>query len=102
NYYHDLEHRYDGLLPQTCRKLLGPEYALLRPEFHQAKKTLRKRDGKIRRILVFFGGSDPTNETKKALEAIKQLNRPEIAVDVVVGTANPYQEEIKQICSEMP
>jgi len=102
NYYHDLEHRYDGLLPQTCRKLLGPEYALLRPEFHQAKKTLRKRDGKIRRILVFFGGSDPTNETKKALEAIKQLNRPEIAVDVVVGTANSYQEEIKQICSEMP
>lgn len=102
NYYRDIEHRYDGLLPLTCRKLLGPEYALLRPEFHQAKKNLRKRDGKIRRILVFFGGSDPSNETKKALQAIKLLNRPEIAVDVVVGAGNPHREEIKQICSEMP
>jgi len=102
NYYRGMELRYDGLVPSTCRKLFGPEYALLRPEFHQAKKTLRKRDGKIRRILIFFGGSDPTNETKKALEAIKLLNRPEIAVDVVVGATNPHKEEIKKICSEMP
>lgn len=102
NYYRKLEHRYDGLVPSGCRKLLGPEYALLRPEFHKAKKTLRKRDGKIRRILIFFGGSDPTNETKKALQAIKLLNKPEITVDVVAGASNPHQEEIKQICSTMP
>lgn len=102
NYYRELEHRYDGLVPPGCRKLLGPEYALLRPEFHKAKKSLRKRDGKIRRILIFFGGSDPTNETKKALEAVKLLNRPDIAVDVVVGAANSYREEIKRICREMP
>lgn len=102
NYYRDMAHRYDGLVPSICRKLLGPEYALLRPDFHQAKKTLRKRDGKIRRILVFFGGSDPTNETKKALEAIRRLNRPDIAVDVVVGAGNPYREKIKEICGKMP
>jgi len=102
NYYREMEHRYDGLVPPTCRMLLGPEYALLRPKFHQGKKTLRKRDGKIRRILVFFGGSDTTNETKKVLQAIQQLNRPEIAADVVVGATNPHREEIKQICSVMP
>lgn len=102
NYYREMEHRYNDLLPPNCQKLLGPEYALLRPEFHRAKKNLRERDGKIRRILVFFGGSDPTNETKKALEAIKLLNRPEIAVDVVVGAANPHRKEIEQICREMP
>lgn len=102
NYYRNMDRRYEGLVSSACKMLLGPQYALLRPEFHQAKKDLRKRDGKIRRILVFFGGSDPTNETKKALEAIKLLNRPEIAVDVVVGAANPHQEEIKSICSELP
>ena len=58
NFYRGMAHRYDGLVPSFCRKLLGPEYALLRPEFHRVKKTLRKRDGQIRRILVFFGGSD--------------------------------------------
>jgi len=102
NFYRGMAHRYDGLVPSFCGKLLGPEYALLRPEFHRVKKTLRKRDGQIRRILVFFGGSDPTNETKKALQAIKRLNRPDIAVDVVVGAANPHREEIKEICREMP
>lgn len=102
NYYKNLEKRYDGLVPSDCRKLLGPKYALLRPEFHQAKKNLRKRDGKVRRILVFFGGSDPTNETVKALEAIKLLNRPEIAIDVVVGTANPHKEQVKELCNQMP
>ncbi len=102
NYYKNLENRYDGLVPSHCRKLLGPKYVLLRPEFHEAKKNLRKRDGKVRRILVFFGGSDPTNETVKALEAIKSLNRPEIAVDVVVGAANPHKEQVKKICNQMP
>jgi UDP-2,4-diacetamido-2,4,6-trideoxy-beta-L-altropyranose hydrolase len=101
NYYRNMDRRYEGLVPSACKMLLGTQYALLRPEFHQAKKNLRKRDGKVRRILVFFGGSDPTNETKKALEAIKLLNRPEIAVDVVVGAINPHKEEIKKICSEM-
>ena len=24
NYHQDMEHRYDGLVPPTCRKLLGP------------------------------------------------------------------------------
>ena len=51
--------------------------------------------------MIFFGGSDPTNETAKALEAIRLLNRPDIAVDVVVGSANPHKEQIKQLCSIM-
>ena len=102
NYYRNMDRRYEGLVSSACKMLLGPQYALLRPEFHQAKKDLRKRDGKVRRILVFFGGSDTTNETKKVLQAIQQLNRPEIAADVVVGATNPHREEIKQICSVMP
>jgi UDP-2,4-diacetamido-2,4,6-trideoxy-beta-L-altropyranose hydrolase len=102
NYYRNMDRRYEGLVPSACKMLLGPQYALLRPEFHQAKKDLRKRDGKVWRILVFFGGSDPTNETKKALQAIKLLSRPGIAVDVVVGASNPHKEEIKELCSRMP
>jgi UDP-2,4-diacetamido-2,4,6-trideoxy-beta-L-altropyranose hydrolase len=71
NLYVDMESRYHDLVPQHCKQLLGPKYALLRPEFLSACQTLRKRDGSIKRILIFMGGSDPTNETAKALEAIK-------------------------------
>ena len=102
NFYENLERRYDGLVPTWCEKLLGPKYALLRPEFREARKNLRKRDGHVRRIMIFFGGSDPTNETTKALEAIRMLNRPDIAVDVVVGAFNPHRKVIEQIASDLP
>jgi UDP-2,4-diacetamido-2,4,6-trideoxy-beta-L-altropyranose hydrolase len=102
NFYENLESRYDGLVPSGCKKLLGPKYALLRPEFREARENLRKRDGRVKRIMVFFGGSDPTNETTKALEAIRMLNRPDIAVDVVVGAFNPHRKVIEQIASDLP
>lgn len=102
NYYRDLNQRYQGLLPERCVTLLGPAYVLLRPEFAEARQRLRARDGTVRRILIFFGGSDPTNQTRKALDAIKLISRPEIAVDVVVGASNPYRDEIQALSQEMP
>lgn len=102
NFYEDMESRYDGLVPVRCKKLLGPKYALLRPEFRETRKNLRKRDGHVRRIMIFFGGSDPTNETVKVLEAVRMLNRPDIAVDVVVGTFNPHRRVIGQKAFDLP
>ena len=102
NLYDGLERRYNGLVPGHCVRLLGPRYALLRPEFAVARKTLRHRDGQVRRILVFFGGSDLTNETAKALEAIRLLNRPDIAVDVVIGGSNSMSDLIRKICQKKP
>ena len=51
--------RYRGRLPATCKPLLGPPYALLRREFAERRKSLRERSGKVGRILVCYGGSDP-------------------------------------------
>ena len=102
NYYRNLDRRYQGLVPEQCITLLGPSYVLLRPEFVEARQGLRSRDGAIRRILVFFGGSDPTNQTKKLLEALKLLQRPDIETDVVVGSANPNRNTIQALCEELP
>ena len=102
NFYENLESRYNGLVPAWCKKLLGPKYALLRPEFMEARKNLRKRDGHVKRIMIFFGGSGPTNETAKVLEAIRMLNRPDIAVDVVVGAFNSHRKVIEQMASDLP
>jgi UDP-2,4-diacetamido-2,4,6-trideoxy-beta-L-altropyranose hydrolase len=102
NYYENLTKRYDCLVPAHCQKLLGLKYLLLRQEFIELARVLKQRDGKIKRILVSFGGSDPTNETVKALEAIRLLNRPDIDVDVVIGASNQQQEEVKQLCQTIP
>lgn len=40
NLHRDAAGRYDGLLPVHCRRLLGPRYALLRPEFWQANRRI--------------------------------------------------------------
>lgn len=102
NYYRDHDRRYQGLVPEQCMTLLGPAYVLLRQEFTDARQRLRERDGTVQRILIFFGGSDPSNQTKKALEALKLLGRPDIRVDVVVGSANPNRIAIQTFCDELP
>jgi len=102
NLYEDLESRYDGLVPENCRLFLGPAYALIRKEFREAKAKMKPRDGQVKRILIFMGGSDPTNETMKALKAVQMLERTDIAVDVVVGANHPFREEIQKKCLDTP
>jgi UDP-2,4-diacetamido-2,4,6-trideoxy-beta-L-altropyranose hydrolase len=102
NLFPDMTERYRGLVPDSCRLLLGPAYALLRPEFLQAGQIPRVRDGSITRILLFFGGADPDNVTGKALEGVRLLNRSDIAVDVVVGELNPNKDSIRQAVATMP
>src|SRR3972149_9275423 len=101
-FFKNFETRYDGRVPDHCRKLLGPRYALLRPEFKRSRKNLRHRDGVVFRILISFGGNDQNNETAKALRAIRLLKKPKIAVDVVVGFTNPHKKKIKKLYSEIP
>ena len=100
NFYLNKENRYVGLVPEDCKLLLGPRHALLREEFYEARKHLKKRDGSLRNILVFYGGSDLTNETMKALHALRIFHemQPEVTVDVIVGGSNPHQQEIKRVC----
>ncbi|OMP65792.1 UDP-2,4-diacetamido-2,4,6-trideoxy-beta-L-altropyranose hydrolase [Domibacillus epiphyticus] len=104
NFYLNLEKRYEGLVPASCQLLLGPNYVLLRDEFLSIDTNSIKRDGTIKKILVFFGGTDPTGETLKTLKAISEceLNLSEIEVNVVVGAANPQNEEIEAFCNKRP
>jgi UDP-2,4-diacetamido-2,4,6-trideoxy-beta-L-altropyranose hydrolase len=102
NFYENAQYRYEGLVPSQCRTLLGPRYALLRREFRQAREKMSERDGIVRRLLVFFGGADRTNETAKSLEAIRSVGRNDLTVDVVIGMANPHQAQIEAVSRDMP
>lgn len=102
NLYADMEQRYEGLLPPGCRQLLGPAYVLLRDEFYQARRRVQRHKKPVKRILVFFGGSDPTNETVKTLRVLQKMKLPNLELDVVVGAANPEREQIKDLCEALP
>lgn len=94
--------RYDRLTPAHCRKLLGLNYVLLRPEFYDLRSRLTPRTGQIRRLLVSFGGGDFTGETEKALEAIRLVGCSDMVIDVVIGGANSHRREIEALAKGLP
>lgn len=92
--------RYRGRLPGHCRALLGPAYALLRPEFARLRANARPRSGEVRRVLVFFGGVDAANHTTMAIEALMPL-RDRISVDIVIGAGHAARTEIERSCAAL-
>ncbi|MDR2006612.1 MAG: UDP-2,4-diacetamido-2,4,6-trideoxy-beta-L-altropyranose hydrolase [Acidaminococcales bacterium] len=96
----ELSQKYDGLTPAGCRKFLGREYALLREEFYLARKSLRRRTGELRNVLIFFGGGDYGGETGKVLLALESA--PGLTANVVVGGGNERKDEIERLCASLP
>ena len=97
NLYNNMNERYQELVPKNCKLLLGPKYALLRDEFLQERKTLKKRDGKINRILVNFGGIDHVDMTSRVLDILKNYK---IEIDIVIGKNSLYLDKLNQIFSK--
>ncbi|MGR8932925.1 MAG: UDP-2,4-diacetamido-2,4,6-trideoxy-beta-L-altropyranose hydrolase [Gammaproteobacteria bacterium] len=100
NLFPDMATRYRERVPEQCRQLLGPQYALLRDEFGVARQCVTEKDGTVKRLLVFMGGADAANATGLVLDALQLLDRGDLAVDVVVGGSNPHAGVIRQRCTE--
>lgn len=98
NVVSNYETRYDSIVPKTCIKLLGPKNLIMREEFIQERQQQRWRDGTVERLLIFMGGTDPTNETIKVLQALRMVNNKFSHVDVVVGNGNLNGGKIREIC----
>jgi UDP-2,4-diacetamido-2,4,6-trideoxy-beta-L-altropyranose hydrolase len=92
----DAEQRYEGLVPKTCRVMLGPEFALLREEFGEARQNAGPRPDTVNRLLVFLGGSDPDGVTHRVLRALDSINERPIHVTTLVGAANSKREKIEK------
>lgn len=100
NYFKDFENRYDDLVPARCKKLLGLKYLLLRPEFYEDNTTVVKNNKSIEDILIFYGGSDPTNETMKVLDALEHIDLSKLTIHVVVGLSNENRKLIEKRCQD--
>jgi UDP-2,4-diacetamido-2,4,6-trideoxy-beta-L-altropyranose hydrolase len=92
NYTGSASERYAELVSSECITLFGPEYAIMSDRYRVHTKIPRIRDGSIKNILVYFGGSDQNNLTGRCLEALDTPELSGIAIDVVRGTTNPHAE----------
>ena len=102
NYAEINQARYQSLVPVHCRLLLGPRYALLRPEYLQCRETSSPRSGNVQRVLVFMGGGDNDNITGKVLDALSASSFAHLQVDVVIGPNFVHKEQINKQASMSP
>ena len=78
--------------------LLGPDYALLRPEFLEMSLNKNKINSKdIKNIFICFGGSDFKNLTAKVLS---WLPSEKFKVTLVLGNAYSHRDELNKVIEE--
>lgn len=96
---------YAELVPVGCKVLAGPRYALLRPEFAKLRSYSleRRRDPRIKRLLLAMGGVDQQNATGRVLEALKQCPLPaDCKIWVVMGQHAPWLDQVRAQSAAMP
>ncbi len=96
---------YQELVPQHCKLLIGPEHALLRPEFAMLRvSSLHRREVvTLRHVLVAMGGVDQHDATGRILDALRQCRLPDdCRISVIMGSRAPWLERVRELAADMP
>ncbi len=75
--------------------LYGPRYYVLRREFYEFKQQGKRLTGKLEKILLILGGSDPSNLTSKVLNELLSFNNA-FKIDVILGMHFLYFDALNQ------
>lgn len=92
-----LSENYQPLLPEGCRTLLGPRFAMLREEFNSPAIEIKPV---ARRVLVNFGGFDAARQTHHAMLALADFSG--LDVDFVAGADNPAWAPMQALAESRP
>ncbi|MBL9051077.1 MAG: UDP-2,4-diacetamido-2,4,6-trideoxy-beta-L-altropyranose hydrolase [Tabrizicola sp.] len=96
---------YSAFVTHDTQLLLGPEYALLRPEFSaQRSQSLVGRNRRsIRNLLVVMGGFDADNTIGAILQAIANLQDAKLyEVSVAISSRATHLESLRSETARMP
>jgi len=94
---------YAALVADHAELLIGPEFALLRPDFPAARAARLPRDGAPRRfrLLVMFGSTDHGGLTLPVAAALAASNLP-IELEVVIGPTAAARPELELLAARSP
>ncbi len=91
---------YQSLTPAGAELLLGPKYALLRPEFAEWRETAlgrRRENTTPRNILINMGGVDADNVTSLVLEKLAEATfDSSLKITVMLGKYAPYRQQVEE------
>jgi UDP-2,4-diacetamido-2,4,6-trideoxy-beta-L-altropyranose hydrolase len=84
------------------KKLLGPEYVLLRDEIVAAHVDHTDVAPIADRLLLTMGGGDPDNVTGVILQALAAASVRPLQIRIVIGPSNPHRAVLEQIAAQCP
>ena len=89
---------YDGLTPPHCLRLMGPQYALLRPEFDNAARSdsMHSHAAGSARVLVALGGGNVHKLLLAVLSALGDCGLRGTGITVVAGAQPLHGNELEQ------
>lgn len=96
---------YDGLLHPKTATFIGPQYALLRPEFAQlrSQSLARRAQPQLKHLLITMGGVDKDNATGQVLHALTACHLPtDLRITAVMGPHAPCLAEVEAQAAQMP
>jgi len=80
-------------------EFFGHRYACVRSEFRKSKKRETRKN--VKKIVVTFGGTDPTNKTQNIIKLIDNFELKNIQWNFILGLGYSHKKEIKNIAKKM-
>lgn len=94
---------YELLLDKPSTMLLGPQHALLRPEFSANRPaSLRRRSGRLDHVLISMGGVDLPDMTGAILAMLGEIEFVnDLSISVVMGAKAPALKKVREQAAMM-
>lgn len=92
--------KYQNKVPDSCRLLLGSQYALVASEFRQYRsRSLEYRQSidVVEQIIISFGATDPDDWSSSCLEALAPII-PQTKIHVALTNMAPHLNHVREIC----
>lgn len=95
---------YSSFVPSRAKLLLGPRYALLRPEFARerlASLARRRCAGAVRNILISLGMTDIEGVTAEVAHSVLSA-APSCKFEIVLGSQSPDLNKLSALARKQP
>ncbi len=95
--------QFDQCLSENVVRNIGPDYALLRPEFVSVRDRAVARRNLLavpQRVFVANGYMDAGGLVPLALKALRDFT--DLAVDVAIGSVSPVIAEVRALANALP
>jgi spore coat polysaccharide biosynthesis predicted glycosyltransferase SpsG len=77
----------------------GEKYACVREEFRNPDRNKIRKN--VKKVVITFGGTDPTNKTNQILKIINNSSLSKIEFNVIIGLGYTKKDYLKKIINNM-